>query len=68
MKATLALLLLASFSQAQRLGAVLREAGIPVRVYGAKETSHDKINDNPGLPTDPATGVLFQFVDELVKR
>ena len=55
-------------AQAQRLGAVLKEAGIPVRVYGAKETSHDKINENLGLPDDPTTAVLLQFVDELVKK
>lgn len=55
-------------AQAQRMGAVLKEAGIPVRVFGAKETSHDKINENLGLPADPATEALFQFVDERLPK
>lgn len=54
-------------AQAQRLGAVLKEAGIPVRVFGARDTDHSKLNDNLGLPGDPATEALYHFVDALVK-
>ena len=49
-------------AQAQRLGAVLKEAGIPATVFGAKETNHSKINADLGLPDDPATKALFEFV------
>src|SRR5947207_1781594 len=46
-------------AQAFRLGAVLKEAGVPVRVFGAKNTEHSKLNDDLGLPDDPATKALF---------
>jgi acetyl esterase/lipase len=55
-------------AQAQRLGAVLKEAGIPVTVFGAKETTHSKINADLGLPDDPATKALFEFVCEALKK
>jgi acetyl esterase/lipase len=50
-------------AQAQRLGAVLKEAGIPVTLFGGKETTHDKINDDLGVPDNPGTRALFEFVD-----
>ena len=34
-------------AQAFRLGAVLKEAGVPVRVFGAKETEHDQAQRRP---------------------
>ena len=40
-------------AQARRLGAVLKDAGIPTTVFAAKETNHTKLNDNLGLPDDP---------------
>jgi acetyl esterase/lipase len=55
-------------AQAQRLGNVLKEAGVPVKVFGAKETSHTKINADLGLPDDPATKALFEFVGEALKK
>jgi CubicO group peptidase (beta-lactamase class C family) len=55
-------------AQAQRLGAVLKEAGVPVTVFGAKETTHIKINADLGLPDDPATKVLFEFVGNALKK
>jgi len=55
-------------AQAQRLGAVLKEAGIPATVFGAKETYHSKINADLGLPDDPATKALFEFVGEALKK
>ena len=54
-------------AQAQRLGAVLKDAGIPTKVFAAKETNHTKLNDNLGLPNDPATKALFEFVGESLK-
>jgi len=53
-------------AQARRLGAVLSEAGIPVTVFGARETTHNKLNANLGQPDDPATAELYKFLDPLV--
>jgi len=55
-------------AQAQRLGNALKEAGVPIRVFGAKETTHNKINADLGLPDDPATKALFDFTAEALKR
>jgi arylformamidase len=55
-------------AQAFRLGAVLKEAGVPVRVFGAKDTEHSKLNDDLGLPDDPATKALSDFIAETVKK
>jgi CubicO group peptidase (beta-lactamase class C family)/poly(3-hydroxybutyrate) depolymerase len=49
-------------AQALRLGNVLKDAGVPVTVFGAKETTHSKINADLGLPDDPATKALFEFL------
>ena len=54
-------------AQAQRLGNVLKEASVPVTVFGAKETNHGKINADLGMPTDPATKALFEFLDKALK-
>lgn len=54
-------------AQAQRLGDVLKTAAIPVRVFGAKETNHGRINAELGLPDDPSTKALFEFVAEALK-
>jgi len=55
-------------AQAQRLGAVLKDAGIPAKVFAAKDTNHTKLNDNLGLPDDPVTTALFEFVGESLKE
>lgn len=55
-------------AQAQRLGTALKEAGIPVKVFGAQETNHTRINANLGTPDDPSTKALFEFVDEGLKK
>jgi acetyl esterase/lipase len=52
-------------SQARRLGAVLKAADVPVKVFGASETTHNKLNANLGLPDDSATKELFQFLAPL---
>jgi acetyl esterase/lipase len=54
-------------AQARRLGAVLEENGIPVKVFGARETTHNKLNADLGLPDDPATAELFKFLAPLVE-
>ena len=55
-------------AQAFRLGAVLKEAGVPVRVFGAKDSEHSKLNDDLGLPNDPATKALDEFVAQTMKK
>jgi acetyl esterase/lipase len=55
-------------AQAQRLGAVLKDAGIPATVFGAKETNHTRINEELGRPDDPSTKALFDFVGEALKK
>jgi CubicO group peptidase (beta-lactamase class C family)/alpha-beta hydrolase superfamily lysophospholipase len=52
-------------AQAQRLGNVLKEAGVPVTVFGAQETTHNKVNADLGKPDDPATKALFTFLDRV---
>jgi acetyl esterase/lipase len=55
-------------AQAQRLGAVLKEAGIPVTLFGARETNHNKLNADLGLPDDPATKALIEFLGKVLKK
>jgi acetyl esterase/lipase len=55
-------------AQAQRLGNVLKEAGVPVTVFGARETTHGKINADLGRPDDPATKALDEFLDQALKK
>ena len=55
-------------AQAFRFGAVLKEAGIPVTVFGAKETNHTKINENLGATDDPSTKAVFDFVGDALKK
>ncbi len=54
-------------AQAQRLGAVLKEAGVPVKLFGGQETNHNRLNEKLGVPDDPATKATFEFVDEALK-
>ena len=55
-------------AQAQRLGNVLKEAGVAVTVFGARETTHTKINADLGRPDDPATKALFEFLDRALRK
>jgi len=55
-------------AQAYRLNAVLKDAGVPSRAFGAKDTNHSKLNDDLGLPDDPATKALYEFLAETIKK
>jgi hypothetical protein len=55
-------------AQAQRLGAVLNDTGVPAKVFGAKDTNHTKINASLGIPDDPSTVALFEFVNRVSKK
>lgn len=55
-------------AQAQRLGKVLKEAGVPATVFGARETTHNKVNADIGAPEDAATKALIEFLDMALKK
>jgi len=55
-------------AQAQRLDAVLKDAGISSKLFGARDTTHSRINENLGLPEDAPSRALFEFVAEMLKR
>lgn len=55
-------------AQALRFGNVLKEADVPVTVFGARETTHNKLNADLGLPDDPATTALYAFLDKALKK
>ena len=55
-------------AQAERLESVLKGAGISARRFAAKETNHSKLNENLGLPDDPSTKALFEFVNEALQK
>jgi len=55
-------------AQAERLGAVIKGAGIPAKLFAAKETNHNRLNENLGLPDDPPTKALFEFALEVSRK
>lgn len=55
-------------AQAQRLATVLKEAGIPVTLFGGRNTTHVRINDEIGLPGDLTSKALFEFTSEALKN
>ena len=54
-------------AQARRLAAVLKEAEIPVTVFGGKETNHSKINALIGTEGDLTTKALDDFLAKIQK-
>jgi len=54
-------------AQAQRLGNVLKEADVKVQLFGARETTHNKVNADIGVEGDAATTALFEFIDAALK-
>ena len=53
-------------AQARKLGLVLEKSEVPVTVFGAKETTHNKLNADLGLPDDAATKELLKFVERCI--
>ena len=41
---------------------------LPVTLFGGRETTHTKINADIGLPDDPATKAVFEFLDKALKK
>jgi acetyl esterase/lipase len=52
-------------AQAKRLTNVLKESGVPAKLFGAKNTYHTKLSADLGLPDDSATKELFAFLKPL---
>ena len=55
-------------AQARRLGEVLKQSEIPVKLYGARDSNHNRLNDELGKDDDPATQEFYNFLDPLVKK
>ncbi|MBI2479084.1 MAG: hypothetical protein HYV60_10760 [Planctomycetia bacterium] len=47
---------------------VLQAAEVPAIVFGARETTHNKLNNDLGLPDDPATQELYKFLSPYVTQ
>ena len=54
-------------AQARRFEAVLKEAQIPVTVYGERDSNHSQLNNDLGIPEDPATQELYKFLDASIR-
>ncbi len=50
-------------AQARRLEAVLKEADIPAKAYGKRDSNHGRLNNDLGKPDDPATQEFYKFLD-----
>ena len=55
-------------AQARRFESALKEAGVPAKAFGARETNHNKLNENLGIADDPATKELLAFVADCLKK
>jgi acetyl esterase/lipase len=55
-------------AQARRLAKALQEAEVPADAFGAQDTNHNKLNDRLGLPDDPPTKALDEFMAASLKR
>jgi hypothetical protein len=47
---------------------ILHVAGNPDTIFGAQETTHNRINADLGRPDDPAPKALFEFLDAVPKK
>lgn len=54
-------------AQAYRLWAALDQAGIRATIFGAEDSDHVKLDAQLGVPGDPASKVLFEFVDQALR-
>lgn len=54
-------------AQARRLAVSLQAAEIRHELYGGRETTHNKLNKDIGLPDDPGTAALVKFFADLLK-
>ena len=54
--------------QSQRLVSVLKNAGVPAKVYPAEGKNHRTINSELGLPDDKPTKTLFEFLKKTLAK
>ena len=54
-------------AQADRLASALKAADVQARLYGAKDSTHSKINEDIGLADDAGTKALFEFTASALK-
>lgn len=54
-------------AQARRLANVLEDAGVPVRLYAARDSTHSQINNRIGVPDDPGTIQLDEFIADALR-
>lgn len=54
-------------AQAKRLEASLVAAEIPTTMFGGRETTHGKLNNDIGLPDAPETAAVAKFLDEVLR-
>lgn len=57
-----------TWAQAMRLGDVLKAAGVKTTLFGGKETTHTKLNNDIGVADDPGTKAVYDFVAEILKK
>lgn len=55
-------------AQAKRLASALESAGIDAKLFGARDSEHSKLNADLGLPDDPSTKIMFEYVDAMTKK
>ncbi len=55
-------------AQAVCLRNALKAADVPVTLFGGRETTHNKLNADLGVPGDPATKALVAFLDRCLKK
>ena len=54
--------------QAQVLANALQVAGIPVRVFAAEGKTHTTLDSDLGVPGDPSTLAVFEFLGGILKK
>ena len=47
---------------------MLKEAGISATVFGARNVTHDQVNDRLGQPEDPGTKALDAFLAKIMGK
>ncbi len=55
-------------AQARRLASVLKQSEVATTLFGAKNSEHSRLNENLGVPEDPATKALDAFLADLLKK
>lgn len=55
-------------AQALRLHSVLSAAGISAKLFGARDSTHTRLNDDLGEPDDAATAELYRFVADALRK